>query len=158
MQCLKALTPAEIVVFDTNEAALKMAADLGAHHTFPVDGNQVQRVMDLTGGFGAEVVIDFVGESGAERWGVDLLRRAASYFVVGYGADLVVATGHMVRTEINFVGNLVGTYNELAELMTLATSGAVTQHTTIYPLDAVNDALRDLDGGRLPGSRAILVP
>lgn len=158
VQCLKALTATRIVVLDTNETALKMAGELGAHHLLPVDGNQVQQVLDLTDGKGVEVVIDFVGESGAQQWGIEMLRRAGHYFVVGYGADLVVATGHIVRTEINFIGNLVGTYNELDELMTLATSGAVTQHTTRYPLAAVNDALHDLDAGRIPGSRAILVP
>jgi NAD+-dependent secondary alcohol dehydrogenase Adh1 len=158
IQCLKAMTPARLVVVEKNERAREMAAELGADETLPVDGDQVKRVLEMTGGKGAEVVIDFVGEAGAQEWGIEMLRRAASYFVVGYGADLVVALGHMVRTEINFVGNLVGTYNELSELMALATSGAVTQHTTLYPLDAVNEAMRDLAEGRLPGSRAILVP
>jgi NAD+-dependent secondary alcohol dehydrogenase Adh1 len=41
--------------------------------------------------------------------------------------------------------------------MTLTTQGKVTLHTTTYPLDAVNDAMADLDGGRLQG-RGILVP
>ncbi|HEX6621328.1 MAG TPA: zinc-binding dehydrogenase, partial [Solirubrobacteraceae bacterium] len=60
-------------------------------------------------------------------------------------------------SEINFVGNLVGTYNDLAELMTLAGEGKVTLHTSTYPLDAINDAMADLDNGRLQG-RGILVP
>jgi NAD+-dependent secondary alcohol dehydrogenase Adh1 len=33
----------------------------------------------------------------------------------------------------------------------------VTLHTRTYPLHAVNDAMDDLDGGRLSG-RGILVP
>jgi NAD+-dependent secondary alcohol dehydrogenase Adh1 len=35
--------------------------------------------------------------------------------------------------------------------------GKVTLHTTTYPLDAINDAMNDLDNGRLQG-RGILVP
>ena len=35
--------------------------------------------------------------------------------------------------------------------------GTVTLHTTTYPLDAINDAMADLDGGRLQG-RGILIP
>ena len=35
--------------------------------------------------------------------------------------------------------------------------GAVTLHTSTYPLDAINDAMADLDNGRLQG-RGILVP
>jgi NAD+-dependent secondary alcohol dehydrogenase Adh1 len=41
--------------------------------------------------------------------------------------------------------------------MALAAQGKVTLHITTYPLDAVNDAMADLDGGRLHG-RGILVP
>jgi NAD+-dependent secondary alcohol dehydrogenase Adh1 len=41
--------------------------------------------------------------------------------------------------------------------MTLTAQGKVTLHTTRYPLDAINDAMGDLDGGRLQG-RGILVP
>ena len=46
---------------------------------------------------------------------------------------------------------------DLQELMTLTAQGQVTLHTTTYPLDAINDAMADLDRGRLQG-RGILVP
>ena len=41
--------------------------------------------------------------------------------------------------------------------MDLTARGQVTLHTTTYPLDAINDAVADLNGGKLRG-RAILVP
>ena len=41
--------------------------------------------------------------------------------------------------------------------MTLTAQGKVTLHTSTYPLDAINDAMADLDGGRLQG-RGILDP
>jgi NAD+-dependent secondary alcohol dehydrogenase Adh1 len=68
-----------------------------------------------------------------------------------------VPTIDVISTERSFVGNLVGTYNELAELMTLQKQGKVTLHTQQYELDAVNDAIADLEAGRLRG-RGILVP
>jgi NAD+-dependent secondary alcohol dehydrogenase Adh1 len=40
--------------------------------------------------------------------------------------------------------------------MTLTAQGQVTLHTSAYPLEAVNDAMADLDAGRLQG-RGILV-
>ncbi len=157
IQCLKAMVPAEIIVLDTNEEALSLATEWGADDTVRVDGTQVSRVMDLTDGKGAEVVIDFVGESGAEHWGVDLLRRGGSFFVVGYGGMLEVPTMRIILTEINFIGNLVGSYNDLVELMTLAAQGKVRLHTATYPLDDINTAIDDLNSGRLRG-RGILVP
>ena len=48
-------------------------------------------------------------------------------------------------------------YNDLAELMTLEAEGKVKLHTSSYPLDAANDAMDDLDQGRLHG-RGILIP
>ncbi|MFL6147964.1 MAG: zinc-binding dehydrogenase, partial [Pseudonocardiaceae bacterium] len=62
-----------------------------------------------------------------------------------------------VGGEKSIIGNIVGTYNDLAELMVLAQAGKVTLHTRTYPLDDAVEALADLDAGRIRG-RAILVP
>ncbi len=157
IQCLKALTPAEIIVVDRSPAALDLTRSWGANHTVVADGSQVDKVKDITDGQGAEVIIDFVGEQGAQQDAVKMLRRAGSHFIIGYGGVLNVPTIDIISTEINFIGNLVGTYNDLAELMTLTAQGKVTLHTAIYPLDAALDAIHDLDGGKLRG-RGILVP
>lgn len=121
------------------------------------DGNEVDVVKEMTDGAGAEVVIDFVAERGVEKRAPEMVRNAGTYYVVGYGGSLDVLTHTMIFREISVVGNLVGTYNELAELMTLAAQGRVTLHTSTYPLDAINDAIADLQGGCLQG-RGILVP
>jgi NAD+-dependent secondary alcohol dehydrogenase Adh1 len=157
VQCLAALTATTIIVVDRNPEALKLAEQLGAHHTVVADGGQVAAVGELTGGAGAEVVLDFVAEQGAENDGFAMTRRAGSYYVIGYGGTVNIPTLDIISTERNVVGNIVGTYNELAELMVLAQSGKVTLHTRTYPLDAALDALADLDAGRVRG-RAILVP
>jgi NAD+-dependent secondary alcohol dehydrogenase Adh1 len=157
IQSLKALTPAEIVVVDRSEPALKLAQEMGADQSVVADGNQVERVKELTDGQGADVVIDFVGERGAENDAWAMTKRAGSHFVIGYGGTVNVETIDIISTERNVVGNLVGSFNDLAELMTLAAQGKVKLHTQTYPLAAVNDAMDDLDGGRLQG-RGILVP
>jgi NAD+-dependent secondary alcohol dehydrogenase Adh1 len=157
VQCLKALTPATIIVVDRSGPALELVRELGADHTVLADGTQVAKVQELTDGRGAEAVVDFVGEGGAIADGVAMLRRAGSYYVIGYGGALNVPMIDIISTEINFVGNLVGAYNDLAELMTLAASDKVKLHTKTYPLDAVIDSIHDLDSGRLRG-RGILVP
>jgi len=157
IQCLKAMTPAEIIVLDPSEKALALASELGADHTVQVDGSHVDKVLEMTNGIGADAVIDFVGERGATADGVAMLRRASNYYVIGYGENINVPTIDIVSTEINFIGNLVGSYNDLDELMTLAAQGKVTLHTSTYPLEAINDAMADLDNGRLQG-RGILVP
>ena len=157
VQCLKALTPAEIVVVDKLEPALELAREIGADHTVLADGGEVDAVAELTDGKGAEAVIDIVAEQGVEKVAPQMVRDAGTYYVVGYGGALDVPTQAMILREISIVGNLVGTYNDLAELMTLAAQGKVTLHTSTYPLDAITDAMVDLERGNLRG-RGILIP
>jgi NAD+-dependent secondary alcohol dehydrogenase Adh1 len=157
VQCLSALTATRIIVVDRNPEALKLAEQLGADVTVVADGKQVATVLELTDGIGAHVVLDFVAEQGAEQDGFAMTAPGGSYFVIGYGGQVQIPTLDIISTERNIVGNIVGTFNELAELMALAQAGKVTLHTRTYPLDAAADAVADLDAGRVRG-RAILVP
>jgi NAD+-dependent secondary alcohol dehydrogenase Adh1 len=157
VQCLAALTATGIIVVDRNPDALKLAEQLGAHHTVVADGGQVEEVRRLTDGRGADVVLDFVAEQGAEQDGFAMTAEAGSYFVIGYGGTVHIPTLDIISTERNIVGNIVGTYNDLAELMVLAQTGKVTLHTRTYPLSDAVEAIQDLDAGRVRG-RAILVP
>jgi NAD+-dependent secondary alcohol dehydrogenase Adh1 len=157
IQCLSALTATRIIVVDRNPDALKLAEQLGADVGVVADGRHVDAVIELTDGAGAEVVLDFVAEQGAESDGWAMTRPGGSYFVIGYGGTLTIPTLDVISTERNIIGNIVGTYNELAELMALAEAGKVTLHTRTYPLEEAAQALRDLDAGLVRG-RAILVP
>jgi len=157
IQCLAAMTPAEIIVADPSESALELAREVGADHTVRVDGSHVDTVQELTDGLGAQAIIDFVGEKGAVEDGVAMIQDGGFYYVIGYGQNIDIPTIDVISREISFIGNLVGTYVDLQDLMTLTAQGQVTLHTSTYPLDAINDAMADLDGGRLQG-RGILVP
>ncbi len=157
IQVLKAISPAELIVVDRNPDAVKLALSIGADSAVVADGSQVEQVMELTGGHGAEAVIDFVGEGGSTKQGIAMTRRAGDYLVVGYGENVDVPTIDLISTEINVLGNLVGSYNDLVELMALAAQQKVTLHTAKYALDDFQSAIDDLDGGRVRG-RAILVP
>jgi len=157
IQVLKALTAAHIVVVDSSVDALHLAKQIGADAIVLADGTEAQQVLEMTDGHGAEVVLDFVGEGTALAAGVAMLRRAGSYFVIGYGGNLDVPTIDIISSEINFVGNLVGTYNDLVELMALAAEGKVALHTVKYRFSDFDKALDDLHHGRVRG-RAVLVP
>jgi NAD+-dependent secondary alcohol dehydrogenase Adh1 len=156
IQCLAALTAARIVVVDKNPDALALAAQIGAEETVRADGDHVAAVGDLTGG-GAQVVFDFVAEQGAEMDGWNMTAPDGAYYVIGYGGELRIPTLDIIASERTIVGNIVGTYNDLSELMVLAQAGKVTLHTQQYPLDDAVRALHDLDAGTVRG-RAILIP
>ena len=58
---------------------------------------------------------------------------------------------------INPAGDIVGTYNDLSELMELNHQGRVHISSTTFPLSEAVTVLHDLDAGKIVG-RAVLVP
>jgi NAD+-dependent secondary alcohol dehydrogenase Adh1 len=157
IQVLNALCAAEIIVIDRSDTALALAKECGAHHLVKGDGSEVAAVMELTGGNGAEAVIDFVGEGDAVANGLAMTRNGGFYYIVGYGGKIELPTIDMITSEKTIVGNLVGTYPELVELMALADRGLVNLATREYRLDQANQALKDLHHGKIKG-RAVLIP
>ena len=157
IQVLAALCAAEIIVIDRSDIGLQLAKECGAHHLVKADGQEVERVLELTGGHGAEAVIDFVGEGDAVAKGLAMTRNAGAYYIVGYGGKIELPTLDMVTSEKSIIGNLVGTYPELIELMALADRGLVHLATREYKLRDANQALHDLNHGKIKG-RAVLIP
>ncbi len=86
-----------------------------------------------------------------------MTHRAGDHHVVGDGENVDVPTIDLVSTEKNVIGNLVGSYNDLPDLMALGAAGAVILHTQKHALDDFQQAVGDLDAGNVRG-RAILVP
>ena len=142
IQVLRAMCAADIIVIDPSDTSLALADECGADELVKADGNEVQRVMELTKGLGAEAVMDFVAERGTTAKGLAMTRNMGTYYVVGYGEDINVSAFEMITTEKNIVGNLVGTWAELTELMSLADRGKVHLSTQEYSLANANQALR----------------
>ena len=157
VQVLRALCAAEVIVIDRSAGALELAQQCGAHYTVLADDSMADSVMALTGGHGAQAVIDFVGEGDAVAQGIAMTRNGGTYYVVGYGGKIELPTIDMVTSEKSIVGNLVGTYPELVELMALADRGLVNLATREYRLADANQALHDLHHGQIKG-RAVLIP
>jgi D-arabinose 1-dehydrogenase-like Zn-dependent alcohol dehydrogenase len=106
---------------------------------------------------GAEAIIDFVGEKGAVEDGVAMIQDGGFYYVIGYGQNLDIPTIDVISREISFIGNLVGTYVDLQDLMTLTAQARSRCTRRRIRSTPINDAMADLDNGRLQG-RGILVP
>src|SRR6201982_571938 len=110
IQVLAALCAAEIVVVDRSVKSLELAKACGAHHTVIADGGEVEKVMHLTHGKGAEAVIDFVGEGDAVARGLAMTRNQGFYYVGGYGGKIDIPTIDMITREKTIAGNRVATY------------------------------------------------
>jgi D-arabinose 1-dehydrogenase-like Zn-dependent alcohol dehydrogenase len=158
VQLVRAMTTARVVAVDTRPERLELARQLGADHGVPAgeDGG-VAAVLEYTGGTGADVVLDFVGEHGTPEKALRMLRKGGTYSIVGYGGVVAPTTLEMINRELNIVGNLVGTYKDLVELMELHRQGKVTIRSQTFPLAEAQAVLEELDAGKIVG-RAVLVP
>jgi len=157
VQCLRAMSGAEIIAVDVSDEALQLARRMGADSVVKAGEDAVEHVRELTGGRGVEAVLDFVGEQGTTVQGPAMLAGGGTYFVIGYGGRVDLSAIEIISREISVVGSLVGSFSELSELMALAARGKVKLETREYSLEEVNAALADLRDGRLHG-RGVLVP
>jgi D-arabinose 1-dehydrogenase-like Zn-dependent alcohol dehydrogenase len=158
VQLLRLLTPARIVVLDIDGRRAATAARLGAHVVLQLTGPPaVDAVLELTSGLGAEVVLDLVGAGDVPEHAFRMLRKGGVYSIVGYGGGLHIEHLDMINRELTILGNQIGSYRDLVELMQFVTQGRVTIESQQFPLDDAADVLREVDAARVPG-RAVLVP
>jgi NAD+-dependent secondary alcohol dehydrogenase Adh1 len=156
VQLLRELGSSSIIAVEIDERRRRLATELGVDHA--IDGRQaVEAVRDLTGGRGAELVFDFVGTNESHADSVSMLRRGGTYSVIGYGGTIAVPSVALIGDEHAVVGNLVGTWIDLWELMQLHAAGSIRLETETHPLEAVNDVLDKLREGEITG-RAVLIP
>jgi len=156
LQLVRELGASRIVAVDTDERRRALAVELGADEV--VDGRlAADAVRDLTGGRGADLVFDFVGTDQTHAEATAMLARGGAYSIVGYGGTVTLPSVALVVGEQAIVGNLVGTWIDLWELLQLHAAGRLILKTELHPLDDVNDVLAKLRDGEVTG-RAVLVP
>ncbi|WP_053914279.1 NAD(P)-dependent alcohol dehydrogenase [Streptomyces sp. TP-A0875] len=157
VQLLRALSPARVVALDVSEEKLRLAREVGAHEALPSDARAADAVVELTGGRGAEAVLDFVGAEPTVRIAGAVAAVEADVTLVGIGgAGLPVGFG-MLPFEVSVSAPYWGSREELIEVLALARSGAVSVHTETYALDDAPLAYERLREGKV-GGRAVVLP
>ena len=82
IQCLRAMCAANIIVVEKAKTPLDHAMELGADQGVLIDGNEIEKVKELTKGKGAEAVIDFVGEKGSTAMGLSMTKATGTFYIV----------------------------------------------------------------------------
>ena len=157
VQLARELGSSRVIAVDTESERLDLARELGADETVPGGPGAPAGVRDLTDGGGADVVFDFVGTDDTHAASMDMLARAGTYSVIGYGGNLPLTSMGLVVEEKSVVANLVGSWTDLYELIQLHAAGRVQLKVETHPLDAINEVLEKLRNGGILG-RAVLVP
>jgi NAD+-dependent secondary alcohol dehydrogenase Adh1 len=157
LQLVRVLGAATVVAIDTDERRRRLARELGADEVVGEKGDAAEAVRELTAGSGADVVFDFVGTDETHEAALGMLAHRGVFSVVGYGGTISLPSVSMISAETAIVGNFVGTWVDLWEILQLHARGAVTLRTETHALEDVNDVLDKLREGEVTG-RAILVP
>jgi alcohol dehydrogenase, propanol-preferring len=157
VQLVKATTAARVIAVDNRAEALDLATTLGADDVVPSDDHAAAVIKELTGGKGADVLLDFVGASPTIELARGAARPLGDVTIIGVGGGSVPLSFVSQPYEVSIQTTYWGTRPELVELLQLASRGLVHVETTTYSLDEAPQAYRDLREGKVRG-RAVVVP
>ena len=134
---------------------LDMATQMGAHHAIDLSAEKaVSEVMRLTGGSGADVVIDTAGGASVFMAAIDMLRpggRLAPY-AISHECCPGFTTFPMYYKEISIIGSRALTDDDMAPSVDLVASGKIDVSNFVsasYPLDRTPEAFEEYE--RNPG-------
>lgn len=157
LQLVKATTAAHVIAVDNRKEALDLAAELGADDVVMSDKQAADTIKQLTGGRGADVLLDFVGADATIELARTAARPLGDATIVGIAGGSVPLSFFSQPYEVSIQTTYWGTRPELVELLDLAARGLVHVESTTYPLDNALQAYRDLQEGKVRG-RAVIVP
>jgi len=157
VQILEATTAARVIAVDTRPEARALAEAGGAELTMAPDDDTAQAIRQATGGRGADVVLDFVGNAATMALGAAAARTVGDVTVVGIAGGTLPFSFFSVPYEVSLQTTYWGTRPELVEVLDLGARGLVRARVTTFSLDQALDAYRAMEAGRLEG-RAVVIP
>ena len=157
IQIARATTAAQVIAVDLKPEALELARKVGAHHALASDESAAQAIRDLTGGRGADVVIDFVGATSTLELARGAVRSMGDVTIVGIAGGEIPVSFFSQPYEVSIATTYWGSRPELTELLALAASGQISAERSIYSLEHGARAYRDLRDNLVTG-RAVVVP
>jgi propanol-preferring alcohol dehydrogenase len=155
IQFVRALTGAAVICVDARPEKLALARELGADHGVLADDAAADRIFELTGGRGAEAVIDFVGTDDSLALASRVVGRRGLVALLGLAGGRVPFGFDDLAPEASLTTVVAGTIADLQEVVRLAQAGRLTGRLQTYPLERINDALDDLRAGRIEGRAAV---
>lgn len=161
VQYARLLAPHSTVIgIDRSESKLTLAENFGADYTINMSTskNIREEVLQLTGGRGADVVLDAVGAESTADAAFRILAKGGALVLVGlFSSTIKMPLVASVINENQVIPSLWGNYNELREVIELASQRKVKHAYRTYPIGKINEAIDLLRNGQITG-RAVIVP
>ena len=155
VQFLKLLSPATVFALDRTEARLAQGKRHGADHCLLSDERAAEAIMDMTGGRGADAIIDLVGTNATLALAAAISRPHGRIVLVGLeGGAMQVGWGHMATT-CEFAVSLGSTRADLRDVCAIAAQGKLAIDLERFAIDDIQTAFDRLRAGTLKG-RAVV--
>ncbi len=157
IQILRALTGATVITLDVSEAKRAHALEVGAHHVFDSNEDAVAQVRALSGGIGANVVLDFVGIQATAELAGKLVAPAGDVQIIGVGGGALPVGFGALAYDATVRSPYWGSRRDLLDVIELARRGQIRVDFEAFSLDDGPKAYERLHAGTLRG-RAVIVP
>ena len=162
LQTARLKGPGTLVALDLKPRRLRLAEELGADLAIDVsEGNAIQRILDLTDGYGCDVYIEATGAGLAVTQGLQMLRRLGTFVEFSVHAGPVAVDWSVIGDvkELNIHGAHLGPYSyplAIDYLRTGVMNGeALVTHQ--LPLDEFEHALEIASAGE-ESIKVVLIP
>ncbi|KTD07734.1 NAD(P)-dependent alcohol dehydrogenase [Legionella jamestowniensis] len=151
---------AAVVAFARHPDKLAVAKEYGADYVISTKGKSVDNIRNelgkLVGQTELDAVIDCAGAEEMIRMGFELLSVAGHYSSVGLVGDKInIPLFPFVAREYTYHGSFWGNYNDLSEVLALASQGKIRHKVKLINFEEINENLDLLRSGDIVG-RAVI--
>ncbi|HEU6443781.1 MAG TPA: zinc-dependent alcohol dehydrogenase [Gaiellaceae bacterium] len=138
-----------VIAVDLIDEKLELARELGAEHTVNAAAEDPVEAIQKLGGADQAIVLAATPRSAEQAF--ESLRRGGTLVLVGLPAEnaMTIPIFQTVLNGITVVGSIVGTRTDLREVFELHAAGMTTVTREVRPLDEVNEAIADVEAGRV---------
>ncbi|MEV6067651.1 NAD(P)-dependent alcohol dehydrogenase [Nocardia sp. NPDC052001] len=157
IQLLRAMSATRVIALDVSDDKLELARQVGAHEALLSDSTAVEHIRTLTGGRGADLVLDFVGAPATADIATGAAAIESDITLVGLGAGRVSVGFGSLPYETTVTSPYWGTRAELIEVLDIARAGDVEVHVETFAIDDAPLAYERLHDGKING-RAVILP
>ncbi|MDX6690413.1 MAG: alcohol dehydrogenase, propanol-preferring [Solirubrobacteraceae bacterium] len=152
-----AIAGGRVIAVDIHDDKLTLARELGAEFTINALNEDPIEAIQKLGGADQAIALAVAPKAFEQAYGS--LRRGGTLVFVALPADNEVKLPifETVLNGITIVGSIVGTRAELRDVFALHAAGKTTVIRETRPLADVNDAIADVEAGRV-AARVVLTP
>ena len=152
-----AIAGGRVVAVDVIDEKLELARELGAEFTINAKKEDPVEAIRRLGGVDQAIALAVSPRAFEQAYGS--LRRGGKLVFVALPADneIKLPIFETVLNGITIVGSIVGTRKDLREVFELHAAGKTRVIREMRPLDQVNEAIADVEAGRV-AARIVLEP